>query len=71
MHKHFRNHAGEEEAEQAQCEPEASPVMPIFHDLQCVTFEIDSTIEVHLVKCLHWDLALATVFGSVLLAMEV
>lgn len=71
MHKHLRYHAGEEVSEQTQCEPEASPIVPVLHNFQSIALEVDSTIKVHFVKGFHWDLALAMVFGSVLLAMEV
>ncbi len=45
--------------------------MPVLHNLQSITLEVYSTIEIHLVKGFHWDLAFAVVFDSVLLVNEV
>ena len=44
--------------------------MSIFHDLQTITLEIHSAVEVHLMKCLHWNLALAVISGTIFLLMK-
>ena len=70
VHDYLWHHTGEEEAEQADGESEVCPVMPVFHHLQGVPFEINGAVKVHLVKCLHWYLAFAMVFRPILLAVE-
>ena len=70
MHDHLWHHTSEKEAEQADCEPEVCPVVAVFHHLQCIAFEVNGAIEVHLVEGLHWYLALAMVFRSIVCAME-
>ncbi len=71
MHNHFWHHTSEEEAEQADGEPEVCPVMAVFHHLQSIAFEVDGAIEVHLVKGLHWYFAFAMVLCSILVTVEV
>lgn len=44
--------------------------MSVFHDIQRITLKVYLTIKVHLVECLHWDLGLAMVLTSMLLAVE-
>ena len=70
MHDYLWHHTSEEEAEQADGESEVCPVMPVFHHLQGVTFEINGAIKVHLVKGFHGYLAFAMVFRPILLAVE-
>ena len=71
MHDHLRHHSSEEEAKEAEGEPEICPIMSVFHHLQGIAFEVDGSIEVHLVKGLHWYPAFAMVFCSILLAVKV
>lgn len=39
--------------------------MPVLHDLEAVTVEVDVAVKVHLVEGLHGDLVLAMVLGLV------
>ena len=70
MHDDLWHHACKEESKQADGEPEICPVMSILHYLQSVTREVDSTVEVHLMECLHGNFVLAIVFGTVTLRLE-
>lgn len=45
--------------------------MPVLHDLECVTFEVNLAIEIHFVEGLHWDPIPASVFGLVFFGVEV
>lgn len=65
MHDHLRDHASEEEPDQADGEAEVGPVVPILHYLEAVTVELDVAVKVHLVEGLHGDLVLAMVLGLV------
>lgn len=65
MHEHLWNHAGEEEPDQTDGEAEVGPVVPIFHDLEAVTVEVDVTVKIHLVEGLHGYLVLAMILGLV------
>ena len=49
----FRNHACEEEPEETESEPKIGPVVPIFQDVQGVSFKVHLAIEVHLMERLH------------------
>ena len=70
MHYDFRNHASEEETEQAKCESEIRPIMPILHSLQGIPFKVNLPIEIHLMERLHWDLRLAMISCPILLVLE-
>ena len=71
VHKHFRNHAGEEESEQTQREAEVGPIVSVFHNLQGIALEVDSTIKVQLVECFHRNRGFAVIFSLVILTVEV
>ena len=71
MHDHFWYHASKEEPKQAQREPEVRPVVPVLHNIQRITVEVDVTVEVHLVERLHGNLAPAAVFGAIRVFMEI
>jgi hypothetical protein len=70
MHDDFRNHAREEEFEEAQGEAEACPIMAIFHHFQTIALEINLFVKVHLMKCLHWYAAFSIVLHAILVAAE-
>jgi len=65
VHNGFGNRAQQEELDSAYCEPEAGPVMAVFHNFKAVPVEIDVAVKVHLVKRLHGDSVLAMVLGLV------
>lgn len=73
MHDNLRNHAKEEELDEANGEAEAGPVVAVLHNLEAVTLKVNITIEVHLVEGLHGDLVATTVLEAVgvLLELEV
>ena len=70
MHDHLRHHASEEIPEQTQGKAEVGPVMPVLQQFQCVPFEVDEAIKVHVVEGLHGNLVPAMVLVSVLLSVE-
>lgn len=70
MHDDLRDHAKEEELDEANGEAEAGPVMAVLHNLEAVTLEVNITIKVHLVESLHGDLVVATVLEAVGLLLE-
>ena len=70
MHNNLGDHASQEEPVQADCEPEACPVVPVFHDLEHVSFDVDFAIEVHLVESLHGDLAPTAVLRLIRVFVE-
>ena len=70
MHNDLWKHARQEESKKTQCKSEAGPVVPVLHYFQRVTFEVDISVEVHLMKRLHWDLVLAAVLHPVFLFVE-
>lgn len=70
MHDDLRNHAEKEELDQTNGEAEAGPVMPVLHDLEAVTVEVDVAVKVHLMEGLHRDLVLAMVLALVLGLLE-
>lgn len=71
MHQHLREESCEEKFEETPGKAEAGPIMAVFQGIQSITFEVHVTIEVHLIKCLHRDLALAMVPVAVALTMEI
>ena len=70
MHYDLWHHARQEEAKEAQSEPEIGPIVSIFHNLQCIAFEIHRPVEIHFVKCLHWYFTFAMIPCSILLIMK-
>jgi hypothetical protein len=70
VHDNLRRKLEENKLEQAQREPEACPVMSIFHHLQTVTIEVNIAIEVHIVECLHWNLVSAPILELIGLILE-
>jgi hypothetical protein len=66
----FGHHASYKEPHQADGEAEAGPVVPVLHDLQGVTFEVDLSVKVLLVESLHGDFVAAIVFLTILLVVE-
>ena len=44
--------------------------MSILHSIQCITFEVNSSIKVHFVKSLHWDFILAAISESIILGLK-
>lgn len=65
VHDDLRNHASQEEPDQAKSEAEARPVVAVLENLEAVAIEIDVAIEVHLEEGPHGDLILAKVFGLI------
>ena len=61
VHKYLWHHAGKEEAEKAQGEPEICPVVSVFQYFQCITFKVNGSVKVLLVKSFNWYFALAMV----------
>ena len=70
VHNHLWCEAQENKLEQAQREPETSPVMPVFHNLQGIPVEINVSIKIHVVESFHWDLVLSTIFDLIGLILE-
>jgi len=70
MHDELGNHASQEEPVQADCKPEACPVVPVFHNLEHVSIDVDFSIKVLLVEGLHGDLAATTVLHLVRIFVE-
>lgn len=70
MHDDLRHHPSQEKPKQTERKFPIGPIMSILHDLQRIAFEVDLLIEVHLMKCFHWDLAFAMVPCSILLIVE-
>lgn len=70
MHDNLRHKLEEEKLEQAHCEPEACPVMSIFHNLQTVPVEVNIAIKVHVMERLHWDFVPASVLELIGLFLE-
>lgn len=64
------NGASEELLDVSDREPEARPIVPVFHDLQHIAIDRDVAIEVHLVESLHGDGGPAMVLLLVLLLLE-
>ena len=71
MHNDLRQHAREEELEQADGEGEAGPVVAVLHHVETVPLEVDLAVKVHLVEGLHGDLASATVPETIGFVLEV
>lgn len=70
MHDNLRCKLEEDKLEQAQCEPEGCPVMSVLHNFQRIPIEVNITIKVHIMECLHWDLIGSAVFELVGLVLE-
>jgi len=70
VHDDLGDHASQEEPVQADCEPEACPVVPVFHNLKHVSIDVDFTIEVHLVESLHRDFATTAILHLVRIFVE-
>jgi len=70
MHNNFWCKAEENKLEQAQREPETSPVMSVFHNLQSIPIEINISIKIHVVESFHWDLVLSAVFDLIGFILE-
>ncbi len=65
VHDDLRNHAEQEIPDEADGEPEACPIVSIFHDLQTVAIELHIPVKVHLVEGLHGNLGPAMVLGLI------
>jgi hypothetical protein len=70
VHNHFRHHSSKEEPEEREGKAEAGPIVAVFHNLKTVTVELDVSVKVHLVECLHRNPVPATVFEPVALVLE-
>ena len=70
MHDYFRSEGEENMFKETGSESEAGPVVSIFHHLQAITVEINLTIKVHIVECLHRNLVLASVLQPIGLVLE-
>ena len=70
MHQHLGYHTSQKETVQAQRHPEVRPVMSIFHNLQSITLEINIAVKIHLVECLHRNLALSVVLRPITLFLK-
>lgn len=70
VHDNLWSKLEEDELEQADGEPEADPVGSVLENLEAVAVELNIAIEVHVVKGLHWDLALSTVLELVGLVLK-
>lgn len=71
MQQELGNEAEQEVLEETHGELEVGPVMTVLKALQSVALEVNLAVEELLVENLHGDLALATVGGTVMLAVEV
>jgi hypothetical protein len=70
VHDNFWRKGEEHKFEEADCESEACPVMPVFHHFQTISIEVNFAVEIHIVECLHWDLVLPTIFDLIGLILE-
>ena len=70
MHDNLRHHTSQKKSEETDGKLEIGPVVSIFHYFQCIAFEINCAIKVHLVKCLHRYLAFAMIPSSIALTMK-
>lgn len=70
MHDDFRHHAEQEEAEEAECESEACPVVSVLHHFQTITIEVNLSSKIHFVEGLHRDLVMSTVLDLILLLVK-
>jgi len=70
VHDNLGNHSSEEEPVEAEGEPEACPIMPVFKHLQGVAIEINVAIEVLFVKSLEGNLAPSLVLGAIGILLE-
>ena len=70
VHQHLGDETKQEVFEKTSGELEVGPVVTVLEALQSITLEVNLTIEVLLVENLHGDLALTTVGGTVVLAVE-
>lgn len=70
MHNHLRKHAEQEVLDEADGKAEASPVVPVLHNLQAVAIEVDITVEIHLMEGLHGNLVPAMVLRLVRRLLE-
>lgn len=71
MQQHLRDEAKQEVLEETHGELEVGPVVTVLESLQSIALEVNFAVEVLLVEDLHRNLALATVGGTVMLAVEV
>ncbi len=71
MHDGLGQHAKQEEFEEAEREAEIGPIVAVLHYFEAIAFEVNLSVEVHLVKCFHWNPVLARIFYSVTLLMKV
>jgi len=70
VEEHVRGEGEEDEMEDRPREGEAGPVIAVLHDVKAIAVELDVTIEVHLVKRLHWDLVAAAPSLAVFFLLE-
>lgn len=71
MHDHLGEEAKKEEANEANGEAEAGPVVAVLEGLKSIALEVNLTVKIHLVERLHCDLGLATVLEAIGLVLEV
>lgn len=70
MHDNLRDHARQKEPVQAQGEPEASPVVPIFQHFQSVPIEVDFSIKILLVEGLKRNPSPPVILEAIRFLME-
>lgn len=71
VEKHLGDEAKQEMLEKAGGELEVGPVMTVLEALQSIALKVNLAVEVFLVEDNHGDLALSTVSGAIMLAVEV
>ena len=55
MHDNLRHHAEQEKFEETEREAKVGPIMTVLHNVKAITLKINLAIEIHLVKCFHWN----------------
>lgn len=70
MHDYLGHHPREEEAEKADGEAEARPIMPILQHLQRIPLEFHQPVKVHLLERLQRDFISAFIPHPILLITE-
>lgn len=71
MHDDLGYHPKNYKLEQVDGKAEASPIMPILHDLEGIASEVYLAVKVHLMERFHWDLALSMIFGAIRRLVEI
>ena len=70
VEEHVRGESEEDEMKNWPREGKARPVMSILHDVEYVTIELNITVQIHLIKCLHWDLVAASPSLPIFILLE-